>query len=313
VDDSTRGHVCLVANCIYDETLVPFLGAGVNLMSRPTGESFSPGSTLPSGSELAAYLAKRFGYPRSDFDLMRISQFATLAGGPGSLYDRLHALFDADYPITPLHRLLAQVPEFRRGRGKPGGFVVFTTNYDDTLERAFLAAEEPFDLLYYIAEGRDSGHFAHVQDGKSVVIRRSNQYSGLRLEERPVIVKIHGAVKRGRKDEDSYVITEDDYLDYVTPEHTSQGIPVFLLDWLKQAHVLFLGYGLADWNTRVIFRRVLASQKRSYAWWAVQLDADPLDRRWWDKHGIEVINCPLDEYVAALEQALHEVPVEGLA
>jgi hypothetical protein len=285
----------------------------VNLMSRPAGESFSPGSTLPSGSELAKYLAAYFGYPRSDTDLMRISQFARLAGGPGSLYDRLHALFDADYPITPLHRLLAQVPALRRDRGKPGGFVTFTTNYDDTLERAFNAEGQPFDLLYYIADGPDAGRFAHVVDGKSVPIRRPNQYSELRLDERPVIVKIHGAVKRGHKNEDSYVITEDDYLDYLTREHTSQLIPVLLLDWLAEAHFLFLGYGLGDWNTRVIFRRILASQRRPKGWWAVQLDPDPLDKRWWDKHGVEVINCPLDEYVPALEEALHDVPAERVA
>ena len=40
-----------------------------------------------------------------------------------------------------------------RARGYPPELVIVTTNYDDALERAFRAANEPFDLVTYVAEG----------------------------------------------------------------------------------------------------------------------------------------------------------------
>jgi hypothetical protein len=39
--------------------------------------------------------------------------------GSGPLYERLHALFDADYPIGPLHRFLAALPRRLEEEGHP--------------------------------------------------------------------------------------------------------------------------------------------------------------------------------------------------
>jgi hypothetical protein len=48
-----------------------------------------------------------------------------------------------------------------------------TTNYDDSLERAFEEAGEAYDLVAYIADGEDRGRFLHrVQGEESVVINR---------------------------------------------------------------------------------------------------------------------------------------------
>src|SRR3712207_6989742 len=44
-------------------------------------------------------------------DLVRVSQYVSIIRGPGPLYEELRALFDADYPPTPLHLFLARSEE----------------------------------------------------------------------------------------------------------------------------------------------------------------------------------------------------------
>jgi hypothetical protein len=58
-----QDHHRRVAKAIFEGRVVPFLGAGVNLVERKKDERFSQGSTLPSGAELASYLAQEFAYP----------------------------------------------------------------------------------------------------------------------------------------------------------------------------------------------------------------------------------------------------------
>ena len=104
-----------------------------------------------------------------------------------------------------------------------------TTNYDDALERAFRAAGEEFDLVWYVAETEDRGKFLHLPpDGEPWLITRPNEYCDLSLEDRTVILKIHGAIDRLRPERDGFVITEDHYIDYLTRTDVSTLMPVTL-------------------------------------------------------------------------------------
>ena len=96
--------------------------------------------------------------------------------GSGPLYDKLHELFDADYPPSRLHELLASLPR-RLGLAERRRYqLIMTTNYDDALERAFRAAGEAFDLVWYVAETEDRGKFLHLPpDGEP----RSGDQPGL--------------------------------------------------------------------------------------------------------------------------------------
>ena len=91
--------------------VIPLLGGGVNLCGRPPDASWLNGAYLPSAGELARHLADRFDYPRDEtLDLVRVSEYAYVMSGSGPLYEELHQVFDADYPISPLHRFLAGLP-----------------------------------------------------------------------------------------------------------------------------------------------------------------------------------------------------------
>jgi hypothetical protein len=309
-------HFRMVASEIRAGRVVPFLGAGANLTGRPEEVIWKPGQLdwLPSGKELAVYLAQLFNYQgKNDDDLVRVSQYITLMVGAYPLYAELRRLFDGDYPPTILHEFLAEIPSiFRHYQREPLFQLIVSTNYDDLLERAFRAAGEKFDLVSYDAEGEFRGKFVHQPpDGEPRTILEPNQYHDVSPDKRTVILKIHGAVNRSDETRDSFVITEDHYIDYLARTDVSKLFPVTLVAKLRRSHCLFLGYNLRDWNLRVILNRIWGDENLRSKSWAIQLNPDPLDEGLWHKRDVMILDFALDAYIAELRAALLALLEEG--
>lgn len=306
--DQLETHFGIVLAAALEGKLIPFFGAGANLCGRLPGQPFEPGHDLPAGGELAERIADKFvkdpNVPRQD--LLAVAQWTELMFGPQDLYDYLHGLFDRDYAPTALHTFFARLPRVLRGKGYgTGSQIVVTTNYDDVLERAFEAEEEPFDLVSYIATGEDKGKFWHrPHDEEPRLIDVPNEYAGLSLDTRSLIVKIHGEVDRRSGDRDSYVISEDDYIDYLARADLNSLIPATLLQRLQRVHFLFLGYSLRDWNLRVILHRIAASRIQPSKSWAIMRDPTELEKEFWNKRDVKIFDLPLEEYIAALDSHL---------
>jgi hypothetical protein len=302
-------HFETVASEMRAGRVVPFLGAGANLCGRPEELVWRPGQFdwLPDGRELANYLAGLFHYRgKNEDDLVRVSQYVTLVVGAFPLYAELRRLLDGDYPPTVLHQFLAEVPKIlRRSQDPPPYQLIVTTNYDDVLERAFHEAEEPFDLVSYEAEGEFRGKFIHyAHQGEPRMILEPNRDFGIKTDNRTVILKIHGAVNRADESRDSYVITEDHYIDYLARTDVSKLFPVTLVSKLRRSHCLFLGYSLRDWNLRVILNRIWGDEKLRSKSWAIQLNPDPLDEGLWSARSVKILDVALEEYIAELRGAL---------
>ncbi|MFL5951808.1 MAG: BTAD domain-containing putative transcriptional regulator [Gaiellaceae bacterium] len=252
--------------------------------------------------DLTARLAQRFDYVENGYGLPRIAQYISVMKGSGPLYDELHSLLDADATPTPIHRLFASLPPLLRERGLPHQLLV-TTSYDLALEAAFVEAGEEFDVVSYIAAGPQRGKFCHLRpDGTGRVVDLPNTYAAeLSLEERTVILKLHGQVDRGAEREwESFVVTEDDYIDYLSHSDVAASVPVGLAAKLRRSHFLFLGYTMADWNLRVVLNRLWSDHPLSYRSWAVQPDAKPLEREFWKRRDVDVQELPLERYVELL-------------
>ena len=252
--------------------------------------------------DLARRLAERFDYPLTDDALTRVSQYVAVMRGSGPLYEELHALLDADAVPTPVHRFFAALPAALRERGLPHQLLV-TTSYDLALEQAFLDAGEEFDVVFYLAAGRDRGRFCHVApDGTSTPITIPNTYTDrLSLERRTVILKLHGRLDRSAGREwESFVVTEDDYIDYLAQSDISGALPVGLTAKLRRSHFLFLGYSMSDWNLRVILNRLWGDNALSYRSWAVQPEAKLLEREFWRRREVDVVELGLEAYVEGL-------------
>jgi DNA-binding SARP family transcriptional activator len=280
--------------------LVPVLGP----QASPAGRA------PPDPAAAAKRLAEVFAYPHERaVSLTRVSQYIAITHGIGPLYDELHELYSGDYPPSSVHRSLAALAPALRARDLPLQTVI-TTSYDTTLERAFADVGEQVDVVSYVALGQDRGKFLHLApDGKARVIDEPNIEVGLTNDDRTLVLKIHGGTAAAAgSDADSYVVSEDDYIDYLAHMQLSALLPVGLAARLSHSHFLFLGYDLDDWSLRVFLRRLWGNERVGYRSWAVGRTADPLSAAYWSQCGVEAFDVPLDDYVEGLQRELEAEP-----
>jgi hypothetical protein len=289
--DALSRHCQIVARRFGMGSVIPFLGAGANLCERPPDVDWREGY-LPSGAELAAYLAVPYGYPEPQLDLLRVSQWVDLVSSPRALVDELHAVFSRRYRPNKLHYFLAALPRILRERGASVcGQLVLTTNYDDALERAFMDLGEAVDMVAYETT-RNEQRFVHVRpDGERVEIRDPAMYRDFALEQRSVILKIHGNVDRDDAERDTFVVTEDHYIDYLVGEGVHALIPAYLMRRMREGDLLFLGYSMRDWNLRVILRQIWLEQGVETGGWSIQRGPSEVDRRFWARQRIEILDA----------------------
>jgi DNA-binding SARP family transcriptional activator len=293
-----------VLKALLSGRLVVVLGSGVNAGAERVGG-------LPAYAEIAAALAESFDYPfEREGDLARVSQYVALMKGVGPLYDELHGLFTREYEPATVHRLLAELAGLLRARGAPGQLIL-TANFDQALERALSEAGEEFDVVSYIALGRHRGKFLHVSaEGAADVVEVPNTYADVAPPERTVILKINGGVDPAPEREwDSFVVSEDDYIDYLAQCDLAGVVPVGLVARLRRSHFLFLGYPLREWYLRVFLHRLWGRESPTYRSWAAEPGLDPVELESWRRLGVAVYEVPLDDYVAELRRRVAaEVP-----
>jgi DNA-binding SARP family transcriptional activator len=281
--------------------LVVVLGPGVN-----AGAAGGNGAVLPVRDELAARLADVFGCPPDHAsELTKVAQFVAVTRGVGPLYDELHALLEGEHAPGPVHRFLADLPPLLRERAVAQPLIV-TTNYDRALERAFSEAGEAVDVVTYVSLGRDRGRFSHrTAEGEGRMITTPNTYADVPLDERPVVLKIHGEVDvEPTRDAESFVVSEDDYIGYLAETGLGGVLPVTIAARLRRSHFLFLGYGLVDWSFRVFLHRLWPDEQPAYRSWAVQPGATGLEREFWRRRAVELVDVPLELEVGQLRGAI---------
>jgi hypothetical protein len=315
-DEALARHFQHLGRLFIEGRIVPFLGAGANLCGRSPSATWPEASTfLPNAAELSAYLRSSW-HGCEETELTRVAQWVLEMGGSGELFNALHDVFDRDYPPTRLHVFLAQLPSLLTAKNYRARHpLIVTTNYDDLLEQSLNAAGQPFDLVTYMSDGEDRGKFFHTEPGgQPRRIEIPNSYF-LPIDRRCVVLKIHGAVNRHHPDgeNDSYVITEDHYIDYLTRTELTNLVPATLAAKLRKSHFLFLGYGLRDWNMRVILHRIAGEQKLNYQSWAIQRNPTDLDQKFWDRRAVDILDIDLDEYISRLRTSVDQLPPASAA
>lgn len=202
-----------LAHAVHERRAILFAGAGL---------SISIG--LPSWRELIGHMAAELDLPE-DLVSDSASTYSALAeyyrirqGSIGPLrswMDRSWRIPEERIRDSCLHRLVLDL-DFP---------IIYTTNYDRSVEAAYEAAGRPY---VKIANGRD---IARAREGV------------------PQIVKFHGDFD----DDQSLVITETDYfnrLGFDTPLDIK-----FRSDALGKT-VLFVGYSMGDLNIRLLLHRL---------------------------------------------------------
>lgn len=293
-------HCQIVWRNLARGAVIPFVGAGANRCERPSDAEWTDGF-LPDARELASYLAGPYGYPESELELLRVSQWVDLMSSQHTLVDELHDVFTRECKPNKLHRFLAALPRLaREHHHRVCGQLVLTTNYDDLLEQAYVDAREPCDVVVYTT-WQNEHRFDHVRpDGERVPIADPSTYRDFELEKRSVILKIHGDVDPNERESDTFVITEDDYIDYVAGQSVRALIPAYLMRRIRESDLLFLGYSMRDWNLRVVLRQIWAEQAKRTGGWSIQLKPSEIDRKFWARYGIDIFDIPLEHWVDSM-------------
>jgi hypothetical protein len=307
--------------------LMPFFGAGVNLSNRSPGITYVPnGPYLPNASELSDELLREFELnlpnpceladPRArckwkEQSLVRVSWYVSTQKGKSDLYEHLHKLFCSGTP-SDVHEFFARFPKRLEEKGYevPQQLIV-TTNYDVLLERAFDLAESPYDVFSYTMD-RDSelGKFSHTPYGHDPVdpipIENPTKYDP--EIEHTIIVKIHGTAHPKNWQDSTFVITEDDYIDYAAFVRLDK-IPSVLANRMLDRRFLYLGYSLSDWNFRVFLRGIKArSRFADDRTWAIMHRYDEWDRLYWQEHNVEILQMHLRDHINMLNEIVDDLP-----
>ncbi len=253
----------------------PFLGAG------------ACSGTLPLGSMVAQDWAQKHGYPLEDCkDLIRVAQFLAVEVDPmfpkedllnqfekKLQQDGLPNLMDKEEP----HSVLADLPLS----------VYMTTNYDDFMVRALKARnKEPKRELCKWNK--------YIKDYPSVW---DDEHGYDPTPEKPIVFHLHGH----NEVPESIVLTEDDYLDFlVNISRDQELLPPRIQRALTGTSLLFIGYNLADWNFRVLFRGLIVSTERSLRRMSISVQLPPAgldssDSKW------QKVRKYLDEYFERID------------
>jgi hypothetical protein len=291
----------IIADGLKAGEVVPFFGAAASAVyNRP------PNPAMPFGGELAATLAKAASYPAAaeppDLALVA-SWFEHVQGNRRRLNGKLHEAFSVDCAPGLLHERLAAIATTR---------LYVTTNYDDLLERA-LAPRKP----HLIIDRGDKGLRVVVQGGTSPPASASVGAGASPLSaastgddlyellndpqthepSHPILFKMHGSVDQADSRNDCYLITEEDYVDFLG-RAGGKYIPPYISALMEGKDFLFLGYSLEDWNVRVILRKLLTGPVAGgVKFWAIVNGPNEIQQQVWQAQSLNIY--PMDLLVFA--------------
>jgi SIR2-like domain/TIR domain len=305
VPQPTEDHYREVIRGMTRGMVVPWLGASVR-------------GALPDSRFLASQLAQEFSDLKlQSSDLAEIAQSILIREGRRELQESMRELIKKHSEPIHVHRFLAALPGRLRRRDLPASYqLIISTNYDRALERAFEDVNEPFDYAIYMPS---TGRFVHFPWGeeddkpRAVTINDPGNYFDFPITDdyrlkRTVIVKVHGSPTfwEGTFEwEDDYVVTEDQYIDYLPTHAIEDYLPRQLLDQLTGSRCLFLGYTLREWSARVLLRRLWPAREMAENSWAIEDGPDDLEKRSWGAIArMELFDACMSDYVSGLSSAL---------
>ena len=294
----------IIIKALRSGIAIPFLGAGASMVGYTKGDL----TYLPSGSDLARNLARDAEFPSANdydlTDLSKVSSYYVDVSSRDLLRRELRSVFADEkkkYCCNNLHRFLAQVADKT---------MIVTTNYDTLLEQAFLEAKKPYDLVVYPADNEDYANAIFWwRDGVSEPeVLKPQDIDIEDLGKTNVIYKMHGSVQNAVGKWDSFVITEEDYIDFLS--RMESAVPSAFSAFFASRSFLFLGYGLRDWNLRVLLKKIRKkvgnspdqSRLSQPISWALLLDPSPFERKIWDRRGVDIYDMKLEDFVEAMQR-----------
>jgi SIR2-like domain/TIR domain len=294
------------------DNLVICLGADANTDGYV--KPWQPGSgVLPDDRDLAGYLAARLEMEEAPAHLAEAAQYVGSLWGSRRLFRWLKEALREDSEPSPIHTYLARLPA-KLGNRYP---MIVTPKYDQALENAFRKENQKFDRAIYVASSgpAQSGRFVHLPwDGEARDIPIANKYLDFPIEgDDPQLTHTLIVRNNGRVGDtvDTYLITEDHYINFLTGETADNVVPIQILGILRNANWLFLGYTISDWRLRMFLRWIWKGYPEPDKRWAVENEPGTLERDQWLQAGVKLYECGLGAYLQGLFDYLDRHPGEA--
>jgi SIR2-like domain len=77
----------------------------------------------------------------------------------------------------------------------------------------------------------------------------------------------------------------------------STAVPPAFLEYFRTRAFLFLGYGLRDWNMRVLLREVSVPERRS---WAILNQPSVFERKLWERRRVDIFDLTLEDFISKI-------------
>jgi hypothetical protein len=211
--------------------------------------------------------------------------------------------FRSDMPPTALHRYLAACPRLP---------LLVHAWYDDLPRKAF-AGRQGWGTVQGVSQSEHFGHWVHYfrADGTQVggAKRKITAEEGVPPAELPdeaaawstLLYEPLGSVAPAQ----NFLVSDTDFVEVLTEIDIQTPIPPAVQDIRKGRHFVFLGCRFAHQLNRIFARQIM--KRSSDRHWAV-LPEPPTrnEARFLEEQGIERIDMPLAEFVAALTHAEYE-------
>ncbi|MDJ0703929.1 MAG: SIR2 family protein [Leptolyngbyaceae cyanobacterium MO_188.B28] len=252
----------------------------------------------------------------SKINLRYISQYYILKDEL-DFYEDLYGIvekLEKTHQPSSLHKALAKLPHLMLGysapRSNPGlpFQLIVTTNYDDMLEQAFSAAKQPYDVVFYIADGPEKGSFKHKPYGGEIQTIGAADSKRLPLpsysdQPRPIILKLYGTWEESWQ---NYFVSTEQQMAYLI-SILQQKIPTALLTILRRNKILFMGFSPSDSDLQFLVNCIWEGNrinKKSFL--LHQAKPGHLEQELWKDRNVTLLNMSssVDDFVAQLQEAI---------
>jgi hypothetical protein len=250
-DTLTDNDWTLLLEKIRDDKCTPFLGAG------------TCSGLIPLGGDLARQWAKESDFPFDDkSDLARVAQFISIK------------MKDTTVPKTKLAKMIKNVapPDFNILH-EPHSVIAdlplsvfMTTNYDSYLTKALEHRNKSPTRV--ICRWNSS---LEIQE---YLAKLKPEQKSTPTPQKPMVFHLHGISDIV----DSMVLSEDDYLDFlINISKDQKALPARIQRAFSGNSLLFVGYRIADWDFRVLFRSLVTYLERSISHLHISVQLPPED------------------------------------
>lgn len=319
-------HWNVIVDSIRSGKCVPFLGAGVNVSANGyaglrLGGAVADKLLRALVAELDADVAENDDedeqeelfqvrsadslreYPQllrvGAQDLARVALHVQVMGGSPVLLDLLQRLLpETQREPSPLLEVLARLPVR----------LIVTTNYDCLMERALTdvkldngeTATKPI-VLVQPTDGFDAEEQAENTRFLSENLPQKGRARDPAEGEPAIVYKIHGSF--GDPDR-GLVVTEQDYIDFLAAvsRDSTSGVPQQIAGAIQGSHLLFLGYGLEDWDFRTLYKVLVEEQEpnKKRMSFAIQRNPSPFWEELWREKKVQIYDMDLYDFASQL-------------